>query len=287
MAVFAVIVLVAAGSLSVVALRHFTHSPGQPQTPAQLRQAAAARNATVAWITEHVSRDTLVACDPVMRAALTAHGFPSRELFLLRPTTPDPFATAKVVVETPAVQGMFGSSLASAWAPAVLASFGSGSANITVRVIASHGATAYHSALSRDLAARRTAGAALLGDSQISIPVLAENQLAAGQVDSRLLLALADLAGHRPIRIVRFGNDGPGASGDIPFRFVDLAEDVPAAHLGRQAYVNAVRAVLGQANVKYRPASMTTVMLADGEAVLRVTVSAPSPLGVFGMPSGF
>jgi hypothetical protein len=126
----------------------------------------------------------------------------------------------------------------------------------------------------------------MLGDSQISMPVLAENQLAAGQLDSRLMLALADLAGHRPIRIVQLGNDGPGASGDIPLRFMDLAENVPAAHLGRQAYVNAVRAFLDQANVKYRPASMTTVTLPGGEAVLRVTVTAPSPLGMFGTPAG-
>jgi hypothetical protein len=47
-----------------------------------------------------------------------------------------------------------------------------------------------------------------------------------------------------------------------------------------------VRAFLGQVNVKYRPASMTTVTLPDGEAVLRVTVTAPSPLGVFGTPAG-
>ena len=285
-AVIAVIVIIAAGSLSVVTLRHVIRSPGPPQSAAQLRQAAAARGETVSWVIWHVSRDALVACDPVMRSALMAHGFPSRELLPLGQTTPDPFAAAKVVIETPAVQGMFGSSLAGAWAPDTLASFGAGSANITVRVIAPHGTVAYQTALNDDLAARRTAGAALLDDSQISIPVLAENQLAAGQVDSRLLLALADLAGHRPIRIVQFGNDGPGASAGIPLRFMDLAENVPAAHLGRQAYVNAVRAFLGQVSVKYRPASMTTVPLADGQAVLRVTVSAPSPLGVFGNPSG-
>ena len=284
-AVIALIALIAAGSLSVVALRDFTRSPGHPPTAVQLRQAAAARSETVAWVIGHVSRDVLVACDPVMRAALIARGFPSRELLLLGQTAPDPFASAKVVVETPAVQDMFGSSLASAWAPDILASFGSGPANITVRIIAQHGAVAYQTALNNDLAARRAAGAAMLGDSQISMPVLAENQLAAGQLDSRLMLALTDLAGHRPIHIVKFGNDGPGASGDIPLRYMDLAENVPAAHLGRQAYVNAVRALLGQANVKYRPASMTTITV-DGEAVLRVTVTAPSPLGVFGTPAG-
>ena len=102
-----------------------------------------------------------------------------------------------------------------------------------------------------------------------------------GRVDSRLVLALADLASHRPIIIVQFGNDGPGASADIPLRYVDLAQDVGAAHLDRAAYVKAVRDFLSQVKADYRPASMTT-MLADGQAVLRIEVTAPSPLGVFG-----
>jgi len=277
------VIAVLAALLSVAVVRYSTRSPVRPPTAAQLRQAAAARGKTVAWVVGHVSRDALVACDPVTCAALVAHGFPSRELLVLRPTTPDPFASATaVVVETPAVQGLFGSSLDSAWAPDVLASFGSGAARTTVRVIARHGVAAYHAALEDDLAARKTAGAALLNDSQISTPALAEHQLAAGRVDSRLLLALADLAGHRPVDIVSFGNDGPEASADVPLRFVDLAENVPAAHLGRAAYVNAVRAFLRQVSVQYRPASMTTVVLADGQAVLRVMVTAPSPLGVFG-----
>jgi hypothetical protein len=278
------VIVVLAALLSVAAVQYFTRPSVQPPTAAQLRHAAAARSEAVAWVVRHVSRDAPVACDPVVRAALAAHGFPSRELLQLTPTIPDTFAAgAAVVVETPAVQGMFGTSLDGAWAPDVLASFGSGAAKITVRVIARHGAVAYRTALNGDLAARKTAGAALLNDSQLSIPVHAENQLAAGQVDSRLLLALADLAGHRPVVIVQFGNDGPGASADIPLRFVDLAENVQAAHLGRAAYVNAVRAFLGQVSLQYRPASMRTV-LTDGQAVLRVTVTAPSPLGVFGAP---
>jgi hypothetical protein len=279
----AVIVILAA-LLSVAAVQYFTRPSVRPPTAAQLRQAAAARSEAVAWVVRHVSRGASVACDPVVRAALAAHGFPSRELLQLTPTIPDTFAAAAaVVVETPAVQGMFGTSLDGAWAPDVLASFGSGAAKTTVRVIARHGAVAYRTALNGDLAARKTAGAALLNDSQLSIPVHAENQLAAGQVDSRLLLALADLAGHRPVVIVQFGNDGPGASADIPLRFVDLAENVQAAHLGRAAYVNAVRAFLGQVSLQYRPASMKTAV-ADGQAVLRVMVTAPSPFGVFPAP---
>jgi hypothetical protein len=279
----AVIVILAA-LLSVAAVQYFTRPSVRPPTAAQLRQAAAARSDAVAWVVRHVSRNAPVACDPVVRAALAAHGFPSRELFQLTPTIPDTFAAAAaVVVETPAVQGMFGSSLDGAWAPDVLASFGSGATKTTVRVIARHGAVAYRTALSGDLAARKTAGAALLHDSQLSLPVHAEHQLAAGRVDARLLLALADLAGHQPVVIVQFGSDGPGASADVPLRFVDLAENVQAAHLGRAAYVSAVRAFLGQVSLQYRPASITTV-LADGQAVLRVTVTAPSPFGVFSAP---
>ena len=85
---------------------------------------------------------------------------------------------------------------------------------------------------------------------------------------------------------MQFGTDGPGVSADLPLRFVDLAENVKAAHLGRAAYVKAVRDFLAQVKVSYRPASMTTVPLPDGNPGLRVTVSAPSPLGVFGAPSG-
>jgi hypothetical protein len=279
--------VVLAASLSAVTVWFFNRSSARPPSAAELRQEAAARGKMAAWVAQHVSRDAVVACDPVMCAALAAHGFPSRELLKLGPTTPDPFASAAaVVIETPTVRSLFGSSLDTAWAPDVLASFGDGPAKVTVRVTAPHGVVTYQSRLNSDLAARKIAGAALLHDSQISIPVPAENQLAAGRVDSRILLALADLAGHRPISIVRFGNDGPGASADIPLRFVDLAENVQAAHLGPAAYVRAVRAFLSQVNVQYRPVSMTEVGPANGQAVLRVTVAAPSPFGVFRTQGG-
>ena len=91
------------------------------------------------------------------------------------------------------------------------------------------------------------------------------------------MLALADLAGHQPITIVQFGTDGPGVSAELPLRFVDLAEDVKAAHLGRAAYVKAVRDFLAQVKVSYRPASMTTVALPDGHPGLRVDGQRAQP----------
>ena len=161
--------------------------------------------------------------------------------------------SSAVVVETPAVLRLFGSSLATALAPAVLASFGSGPSLVTVRVIARDGAAAYQTELSNDLQPRKTAGSALLGDSLISVPPLAEHQLSAGAVDSRLLLGSRILAGRQPITIVQFGTDGPGVSAELPLRFVDLAEARQGAHLGRAAYVKALRDFLAQARGQVPP----------------------------------
>ena len=278
LAVRVAIVVLVSGALGVAAVRYFVRAPGSGPAGAQVaRQEAAARNQAASWVARQVRRDAVVSCDRVMCAAIAAHGFPSRNLLVLGPTSNYPVSSA-VVVETATVEDLFGSSLATAWAPAVLASFGSGSAAVTVRVIAPHGAAAYRIKLHADLANRKKTGAGLLNDQQITVPVLASAQLSGGQVDSRLLLALADLAARHPIRIVQFGNDGPGASADIPLRFVDLAENVSAAHLARAAYVGSVRAYLSSVNASFRPAAMTTVVLPNGQAVLRVEVAAPSPL---------
>jgi hypothetical protein len=285
LAVRVVIVILVIGALAVAAVRHFARAPRSgPASAAVARQEAAVRNEAATWVARQVSRGVLVSCDRVMCAALTAHGFPPHDLLVLGPTSNYPVSSA-VVVETAAVQDLFGSSLATAWAPAVLASFGSGPAAIIVRVIAPHGAAAYQTMLNADLAARKTAGAALLNDPRITVPGPAGSRLTAGQVDSRLLRALAALAGHQPISIVQFGNDSLGASSGVPLRFADLAETSRAAHLARAAYVRSVRAYLNTLNIKFRPAAMTTVVLADGQAVLRVEFTAPSPLGVFG-PQG-
>jgi len=281
-----IVVVVSVVALLVgVAVRHFARSStGGYPSAAAAAQAAAARDEAAAWVAQQVSRDAVVSCDKTMCAALTAHGFPSHDLLVLGPTSPDPVISA-VVVETPAVQGLFGSSLATAWAPAVLASFGSGSTAITVRVIAPHGAAAYQTALDSDLADRRSAGAALLNDPQITVPTSASGQLTMGAVDSRLLLALAALARHQPIGIVQFGDVGSGASAGVPLRFADLTENGRAAHRSRATYVESVRAYLSTVNARFRPARMTTVVLADGQAVLRVEFTAPSPLGMFGTKS--
>ena len=271
----AVVLVLILGALAAM-VTYLVRSPGRaPGSAGESRQEAAA----VRWVVQQVSPEAGVACDPVICAALRARGFPARGLLVLGPRSQSPVG-ADVVVETPAVLSLFGSSLATAWAPSVLASFGSGPGAITVRVMASNGAAAYQTLLGIDLADRKSAGAALLNDPQITVPATARAQLTAGAVDLRLLLAVTALAGHQPVSIAQFGDLGPGASPGVPLRAVDLAEDVRAAHLAPAAYVNSARAYLSTVDSKFRPASMTTAVLPGGRAVLRVEFAAPSPLGM-------
>jgi hypothetical protein len=259
------------GSLTVVAVRHFTGTRAPSSTAAG--PEAAARGQAAAWVAQQVRRGVPVSCDQVMCAALEARGLPARDLLVLGPISSDPRSSA-VVVETGAVRALFGTSLDRAWAPAVLASFGSGPAGITVRVVASHGAVAYQTALAGDMAAARAAGARLLADPRISVQTSARSQLTGGLVDLRLLSALTALSRHLPVSVVDFGNVGPGVSPGVPLRFADLSATGQTT-AGVRSYLSALSAA-------FRPVRTERVVLPDGQAVLRVEFTAPSPL----QPSG-
>jgi hypothetical protein len=263
--------LIVTGSLAAAAVRHFSRPPA-----ARAAAPAAVRAQAAAWVAGQVSPDATVSCDAVMCAALKGHGFPAGKLVMLGPASPDP-VPSDLVVQTATVRALFGRGLAIGWAPAVLASFGSGPGAITVRVVARHGAAAYQASLHADLADRKRSGAALLNHSRITVSATARSQLAAGRVDSRLLAAVAALAGHLPVDIVQFGSLGPGASPGVPLRFADLAETVPAAHMGTAAYMRAAWAVLSGTDPRIRPARAVSGTL-EGQAVLRVEFTAPSPL---------
>jgi hypothetical protein len=275
------------GSLTVVAVRHFTGTRAPSATAAgqeaATRHETAVRGQAAAWVVQQVTRGVPVSCDQVMCAALEARGLPARDLLVLGPMSRDPRSSA-VVVETGAVRALFGTSLARAWAPAVLASFGSGSAGITVRVVASHGAVAYQTALAGEMAAAKAAGARLLADRRITVQTSARSQLTGGLVDLRLLSALTALSRHLPVSVVGFGNVGPGVSAGVPFRFADLSPTAPtgpaspAGGLTQAGYARSVRSALSGLDTSFRPARTVPVVLPDGRAVLRVEFTAPSPL---------
>jgi hypothetical protein len=273
--------VIAVVSLAVVVTRYVTsaHADSRAPSPATQRQEARVREQAATWVAQQVSHDGVVSCDQVMCTALRADGFPASKLLALGSTSIYP-KTAAVVIETAAVRNLFGTSL-HAYAPAVLATFGSGDSQITVRVIAPDGATAYYNALGEDLAARKASAAALLQVNVLTLSPTARKQLIAGQVDSRLLLAIATLATKLPVDIVQFGNIGPGADADIPLRYADLDEHDQAAHLAAPAYVQSMRADLAAVQAGYRPTSIATVVLQGGQTVLRIEVTAPSPLGLF------
>ena len=273
------------GSLTVVAVRHFTGmgSPGATVAgqEAATRRETAVRGQAAAWVAQQVSPGVAVSCDQVMCAALEARGLPARDLLVLGPISRDPRSSV-VVVETGAVRALFGTSLDRAWAPAVLASFGSGSAGITVRVVASHGAVAYQTALAGDTAAAKAAGARLLADRRISVQTSARSQLSGGLVDLRLMSALTALSRHLPVSVVGFGNVGPGVSTGIPLRYADLSPASQAGGLTQAGYARSVRSALSGLGTTVRQARTAPVVLPDGQAVLRVEFTAPSPLQVSG-----
>jgi hypothetical protein len=176
---------------------------------------------------------------------------------------------------TAAVRAIFGSRLTSVYAPEVLASFGTGAARIDVRVVAPEGAAAYRAALTADLRARQVAGQQLLRDPRITLTSSARAQLAAGQVDARLLITLATLAASEPVQVKAFSDDGPGASLGVPLRAAELV----ATRSGARDVVAFFRAQ----RAPYLPAR--TGLTPGSDTVLTVEYAAPSPLGLLQTPS--
>jgi hypothetical protein len=120
----------------------------------------------------------------------------------------------------------------------------------------------------------------LLNSGRVSASAVAQSELAAGDVDSRVLLVLQSLADQQPIDVLGFADSGPGAGPGIPFRAVDLAESDPASSLARPAYLQSIVAILRAhatfpVYTKGGPAT-----LADGQTAIQIEYSAPSPLGL-------
>ncbi len=241
------------------------------------RSAAAAIQMAAKWVSQQVSHGATVACDPVTCSALEARGVTSANLLILRATAASPLG-ANMVVATPAVRSQFGSRLDSVYAPSVIAGFGSGPGRVTVQVIAPDGAAAYLAELRQDVAARKAAGAQLLANKRIGTTALVGAQLAAGEVDSRLLIMFAALAAKHPIQILAFGDPGPDASPGVPLCSADLSGSGQAAGISDAIYL---RWLAGFLRVQLAPFAGSFVVLQQGDQpVVRVELSRPSPLGL-------
>jgi hypothetical protein len=245
----------------------------------QISTEAVIRGNTAAWVASQVGRSVEIACDSAMCSDLAQHGFPAGNLTVLQPTAPDPYGS-ELVIATASVRSQFGTKLATVYAPEVIASFGAGANRIDVRLVAQDGPTAFGRALRADLLARKSSGAELLRNRKIVTSAVARAQLAAGQVDLRLLTTLAFIAGQEPLDIVDFGSIAPGAGPGVPLRFADLAETDPAARTKAAAYSRALVALVHAQQPPYVPLSVGPVRLATGQTVLRIEFAAPSLLGL-------
>jgi hypothetical protein len=213
-----------------------------------------------------------------MCQALEKDGIPAKGLHELKPGSPAPLHS-DVIVATAAIRAEFGASLTSVYAPGVIASFGSAGTRIDIRVIAPQGTAAYRSALSADLAARKKAGPQLLLNPRISASAMARRQLTAGQVDSRLMLTLAQVASMWPVSIVTFGDLAPGASPSIPLRYAYLAGASGRDNANPAAQARQISGFVHGLRGFYSSARIQTVRLA-GRNVVRIEFAAPSLLGV-------
>jgi hypothetical protein len=240
-------------------------------TSQQQTAEAEARTQAVTWILQQVSQVAYVSCDSDVCAELAQRGFPN--IKTLGPASQDPLGS-DLVVATAAVRAQFGSRLASVYAPVVVASFGSGTARIEIREIVSGGT----SALRADLRARKTSDALILANSHVTVSASARAQLVSGDVDPRLPTLIAAITAEYPVRIVDFGDRGPGGGPASLLRSMDLATHVNAAHLAAQAYINWIQALVKAQYVELFTASSKPVPLPGGQTVLRIEVAAPSPL---------
>jgi hypothetical protein len=237
-------------------------------------RAAAVRGLAATWVAGQVSRADVISCDPVMCAALRAHGVPAARLLPLTGRR-DPLRSA-VIVATATVRAELGPRLAAVDAPAVIASFGAAAGRIQVRAVAPRGPAAYRAMLAADLTQRRESGAELLHSGRVSVSTLARAELAAGEVDARLLVTLAALAALHPVDVVSFGDGGPGASLTVsPYRSAVVTQAGTGSAAPVLAFLRAQRPPLAAALAQQ-------LSLGAGRTAVRVEFAAPSPLGLLG-----
>lgn len=233
-------------------------SPAQHVPPAPTPEAAAAT-----WLAGNVTSGTVIGCDPAMCASLSHQGVPQADLSPLR--TGADLTTDALIVATPRARTLMGSAIAAA-APELAASFGTGTGQVQVREVTPGGVTAYSSLMAADVASRREGGNLILGNAGIKSAGDNWVVLCSGHVDSRILLALAEMAHSTPLTIASFGAPNPGAPQSVPVRsvLIDVANPVAAA-----------------AYLQVQDPSMQPLVVRIGHASLWVEFGAPSPLGLF------
>ena len=245
-----------------------------------LAAVTSARKRAASWVAQQVNPDEVIGCDPIMCGALMAAHVQANRLLILEPGRPDPLGS-EIILDTATLRSQFGPRLESVYAPVSLAAFGSGAALVEVRVGAPAGARAYLAQLARDLAARKSAGAEMLHNRSIHAAHAARRELAAGEVDTRLMEMLVTLSSRHPVDIISFGTNQAGASPGVPLRFAEIA-GAPGPGSTPAASVQELRRFLVAQQTTYHPSVIAVAQTASRRTVLRVGYPAPSLLGLLG-----
>jgi hypothetical protein len=277
------IAVVASAVAIMMAIRHSPAARTGAAPPdagsEQISTESVIRTDAAQWVASQVGHNIQIACDSATCSDLAQHGFPPGSLNVLQPTAPDPYGSL-LLIATAGIRSQFGGKLAAVFAPEVMASFGTGTDRIDVRLIAANGPAAFQRESRKDLLVRESSGAQLLRNPRIAASAAARAQLAAGEVDLRLLTTLAFIAGQQPLDIVDFGSIAPGASPGVPLRFADLAEHDPAAQMTAARYLRLLMSLVRAQQPPYVPLPVRSVRLGTGQTVLRIEFAAPSPLGL-------
>jgi hypothetical protein len=245
-----------------------------------LGAVAAARKQAAAWVAQQVRSNEIIGCDPMMCAALEQAHIQVNRLLMLGPDQADPLGS-EILMDTATLRSQFGARLASVYAPVSLAAFGTGAARVEVRVFAPDGAHAYLAELAGDVAARKSAGAEMARNPSIHAAPAARRQLAAGEVDTRLMEMLVALSSSHPVDIISFGARQAGASPGVPLRSAEIT-GAPGPGSTPATSVQALRSFLIAQQTTYHPSMIAVTRTASRRTVLRVEYPAPSLLGLLG-----
>ena len=289
-AVLTAVVVVAGGALAITLSVH-THAHGGHRQPvgttlkpvsgraaAQAAAAAAAQangSAAALWLAAQVDHNLVIGCDPATCASILAAGYPTGGQVVLQPGAQLP-GPGSLIVATAAVRAEYGPRLDSV-APAVIASFGTGAQAVQVEVVVRGGQQAYGRAVRKALTARRRAGHSLLQRHNVQARGATRTDLGSGHVDPRLMTVLRRLAARYPVHLVHFGDSGPQAGQDMPFRLAEVA--VPSPRRGHRGAsdLHGMEKLLKSQPRAYR-AQLVQKRLADGMRVLEIKFVAPSPV---------
>ena len=122
-------------------------------------------------------------------------------------------------------------------------------------------------------------GGRLLRSPRLATSAVARRDIAAGHVDSRLLITLAALTARSAVRVVAFADSGPGGSPLLPARSATLAVPRGAGNAG--SYLRPVLTVLRARHAQLLSAR-TQGIGAGAAGILRISFPAPPPLGLLG-----